>query len=203
MEYWSVVISLISQLNRTLAEYLAQNGWYLFYYFNFHNITDTLLWPVTMLVITVKHTPMPFWICEMEQWCIAFPVPHTYSKSKIWVKVGIDVKSTKRETHVLVTPIVHLSTSYDNSHYFCNKLHLWIPTLKNEQPGADHLIIAPMTVISWFEIGCFIRGNSLPIRTFASTCGGQVPLLPWAAQGSATLAATVLHNVFTCSWYRW
>ena len=112
-------------------------------------------------------------------------------------------KSTKREIHVLVTPIVHLSTSYDNSHYFCNKLHLWIPTLKNEQSGVDHLIIATMTVISWFEIGCFIPGNSLPIRTFASTCGCQVPLLPWAAQDSATLAATVLHNVFTCSWYIW
>ena len=123
MEYWIIVISWISQLNRTLAEYLAQNGWYLFYYFNFHNITDTLVWPVTMLV---KHTPMPFWICEMEQWCIEFP----YSKSKIWVKVGIDDKSTKREIHVLVTPIVHLSPSYDNSLYFCNKLHLWIPTLK-------------------------------------------------------------------------
>ena len=193
MEYWSVVVSWISQLNRTLAEYLEQNGWYLFYYFNFYNITNTLLWPVTMLVITVKHIPMPF--CEMEQWCIEFPVPHTYSKSKL-VKAGIDDKSTKREIRVLVTSIVHFSTSYDNTHYFCNKLHLWIPTLKKpSSPGADHLIIAPMMVISWFEIGGFIRGNSLPNRTF---CGGQVPLLPWAAQGSANLAATVLHNVFTC-----
>ena len=73
-------------------------------------------------------------------------------------------------------------TSYDNSHnthYFCNKLHLWIPTLKN--PAARGWSFKQW-VISLFEIGCFIPVNSLPIRTFASTCGGQVPLLPWAAQ---------------------
>ena len=53
------------------------------------------------------------------------------------------------------------------------------------------------------HLGCFIHANSLPIGTFASTCSGQVPLSTWAAQSSATLAATALHNVFTCLWHRW
>ena len=38
--------------------------------------------------------------------------------------LGIHDKSTKREIRVLVTSIEHLSTSYDNTHYLCNKLHV-------------------------------------------------------------------------------
>ena len=35
-----------------------------------------------------------------------------------------DDKSTKWEIRILVTSIEHLSTSYDNTHYLCNKLHV-------------------------------------------------------------------------------
>ena len=57
--------------------------------------------------------------------CIEFPVPHTKSKwVKVTVKVGIDDKSTKQEIRVLVTSIEHLTISYDNTYYLCNKLHV-------------------------------------------------------------------------------
>ena len=47
-----------------------------------------------------------------------------HPQSSKWVKVGIDDTSTKREIRVLVTSIEHLSTSYDNTHYLCNTLHV-------------------------------------------------------------------------------
>ena len=65
-----------------------------------------------------------------------------------WVKVGIEGKSvlsnlTKWDICVLVTAIEQLSTSYDNIHYIsyitnyiCELNNT--PTLKTQQPGADH-----------------------------------------------------------------
>ena len=71
-------------------------------------------------------------------------MPHTKSK---WVKVGIDDKSTNREIRVLVTSIEHVSTSYDSTHYLCNKLHV-NTHFKNPEARADNLITATIKVIS-------------------------------------------------------
>ena len=91
---------------------------------------------------------------------------HKHSTYK-WVKVGIEGKSvlsnlTKWD---ICTAIEHLSTSYDNIHYISYANIHYIsyatnyiceynstPTLKTQQPEADHLIIATIKVISWFEI---------------------------------------------------
>ena len=79
---------------------------------------------------------------------------HKHSMYK-WVKVGIEGKSvlsnlTKWD---ICTAIEHLSTSYDNIHsisyatnYICE--YNSTPTLKTQQPEADHLMIATIKVIS-------------------------------------------------------
>ena len=58
---------MLNLKNTAIAEYFAETGSYLFYYLNFHNITDTLLWPETMRAITVEHDPNAFLtILEIE-----------------------------------------------------------------------------------------------------------------------------------------
>ena len=83
---------------------------------------------------------------------------HKHSTYK-WVKVGIEGKSvwsnlTKWD---ICSAIEHLSTSYDNIHYISYATNYICeynstPTLKTQQPEANHLIIATIKVISWFEI---------------------------------------------------
>ena len=54
---YGVVSSRIWHLNRKCAAYSSQNSSYLCYYLTFRNITDAILWPVTMLPITVENDP--------------------------------------------------------------------------------------------------------------------------------------------------
>ena len=94
--------------------------------YNFHNISDTLLWPVTYYAgNNGRHYPNAF--LNIRNGTVMYLVPSAHTFQVQMGQSSLDIindKSRKREIRVLVTSIEQLSTRYDSTHYSCNKLNL-------------------------------------------------------------------------------